>query len=208
MTNGMVRSNYRRSGLHLKITDRLLQLATPKQGEHVLDITTGTGFVSIPSASLVGEKGTVVGVDISPGMLEQAEEELKSIGIKNLELVEADAEKVIYPAESFDLITCCNALPYMSDVPRALRHWREFLHPGGRLVFNCWNEDSHPTGRLLRAVAADHGIVMSLVGRDTGTPERCRRVLKDTGYSNVNVIVEPTTIYWSASRLFDVFEAA
>lgn len=202
------RSDYRKSKLHSEMAERFLLLAAPQPGERVLDIATGTGFVSIPCASLVGEKGGVVGVDISPGMLEQAAEDLEAAGLKNLELVEADAENLDYPGESFDLITCCNALPYMSDVPRALSNWLEFLRPGGRLVFNCWSENSHATGRLPRAVAASHGIAMPVAGWDTGTPERCRATLKGAGYSHIEVIVEPTIKYWSADKLFEVFEAA
>lgn len=202
------RSNYRQSDLHAKMAERFLRLAAPQPGERVLDIATGTGFVSIPTARLVGEKGSVVGVDISPGMLEQAAEDLKAAGLNNLELIEADAEGLNYPAESFDLITCCNALPYMSDVPATLQRWHEFLRPGGRLVFNCWSEDSHATGRLLRIIAGCHDIVVPVVGWDTGTPERCRTVLIDAGYSRAEVIVEQTTNYWTANRLFDVFDAA
>lgn len=41
---------------------------------------------------------------------------------------------------SFDLVVCCNALPYMSDVPAVLRHWHSLLRAGGRLAFNCWVE--------------------------------------------------------------------
>ncbi len=202
------RSNYRQSELHAKMAERFLRLAAPKLGERVLDIATGTGFVSIPTARIVGEAGAVVGIDISPGMLEQAAEDLEAAGLKNLKLVEADAESLDYPNESFDLITCCNALPYMSNVPLALHRWHKFLRPGGRLVFNCWAEDSHATGKLLRDVAAHHRIVVPVVGWDTGSPDRCRTVLMDAGYSSVEVIVEPTKNYWPATKLFEIFEVA
>ena len=202
------RADYRRSDLHVRMAKRFIQFAAPQSGERVLDIATGTGFVAIPTARLVGEMGAVVGVDISPGMLEQAAEEITATGIDNLHLVEADAETLDNPVEHFDLITCCNALPYMADVPGALIHWREFLRPGGRLVFNCWSENSYATGRLLRSIAAQHGMALPVIGWDTGTPERCHSTLNAAGYARTEVVVEPTTMYWSASRLFDVFDAA
>lgn len=202
------RSNYRRSELHARMAERFLLLAAPKPGERVLDIATGTGFVSIPTAHLVGEKGTVVGVDISPGMLAQAAEAIHDADLGNIDLIQADAETLNYPNESFDLITCCNALPYMSDIPRSLSGWRLMLRPGGRFVFNCWSENSYATGRLIRAIASGHGINLSPIGRDTGTPERCRAILAAAGYSRIEVIVEPTSDYLSPERLIDVFESA
>lgn len=202
------RSTYRRSELHARMAERFVRLAAPQPGERVLDVATGTGFVSIPTARLVGEQGTVVGVDISAGMLEQAATAVAAEDLNNITLRQIDAEKLDYPAESFDLITCCNALPYMSDVPGAVRSWRALLRPGGRLAFNCWSEDSHATGHLLRGIAASYGLGVSVIGRDTGTPERCRTVLAAAGYARQEVLVEPTANYLSVERLADVLESA
>ena len=202
------RSNYSHSELHARMAERVLRLARPQPDERVLDIATGTGFVSIPAARLVGERGTVVGVDISPGMLKQAKAAVMAAGLSNIELVQADAEDVYYPANSFDLVTCCNALPYMADVAGALQHWQLLLRQGGRLVFNCWAEDSHATGRLLRSFAASHGIEVAVIGRDTGTPERCRNILAAAGYVRQEVVIEPTAHYLSVDRLGDVLESA
>jgi ubiquinone/menaquinone biosynthesis C-methylase UbiE len=64
------RTDYSRSKTHARLANRLVRLAAPQPDERVLDIATGTGFVAILAAQLVGERGTVVGVDISTGMLE------------------------------------------------------------------------------------------------------------------------------------------
>ena len=165
------RTDYSRSKTHARLANRLVRLAAPQPDERVLDIATGTGFVAILAAQLVGERGTVVGVDISTSMLEQATEAIVAAGVGNIELIHADAETLDYSAGSFDLIFCCNALPYMTDVPAALRLWHSLLRPGGRLAFNCWTEESYATGHLLRAIAARHGIRVAVIGQDTGTPE-------------------------------------
>ena len=202
------RSTYNRSGLHARMADHLIRLAAPRPGEQVLDVATGTGFVSIPAARLVGARGKVVGVDISGGMLKQATDAIMAAGLDNIELVQADAESLDYPAGSFDLITCCNALPYMVDVPGALRRWNALLRPGGRLVFNCWAEDSHATGQLLRTIAAAHGIRVAVIGRETGTPERCRGILAAAGFARQEVHVEPTARFFAADQLGEVLESA
>lgn len=201
------RSNYSRSELHFRMAEHLVRLAAPQTGEQVLDIATGTGFVSIPAARLVGVSGNVVGVDISAGMLKQAAEAVMTEGLNNIDLVQADAETFNYPEASFDLITCCNALPYMSDIPSALRHWYMLLRPGGRLLFNCWDEDSYATGKLLRSIANAHGIRVALIGQDTGTPERCRAILAKAGFERQEVHLEPTATFFTVDRLGDLFES-
>jgi len=78
------RANYSRSELHARMADRLLRLAALQPGERLLDIATGTGFVSIPAARLVGVQGIVVGVDISSGMLEQARQAIATARLQLL----------------------------------------------------------------------------------------------------------------------------
>ncbi len=129
---------------------RLVDIARPQPGERVLDIATGTGLVAIPTARLVGESGRVVGVDISKGMLDRASKAVEAEGLGNIELVHMDAEKLAFPASSFDLILCSSALPYLSDIPAALRLWHGLLKPGGRLAFNCRSDTSYNMGPLLR----------------------------------------------------------
>jgi ubiquinone/menaquinone biosynthesis C-methylase UbiE len=202
------RTDYSRSAVHARLADRLVRLASPQPSERVLDIATGTGFVAIPVARLVGERGTVVGVDISAGMLAQAQKAVEAANLINVEFVRADAEALGYPTATFDLVVCCNALPYMTDRLAALRHWYALLRPGGRLAFNCWAEDSYVTGYLLRNIAAKHDIRVAVIGRDTGTPERCRALLVRAGFVRPEVVVEPTANFFSADQLETALESA
>lgn len=199
------RSDYSRSKSHARLADRLAALAAPQPGERVLDIATGTGFVAMAVARLIGAAGSVVGVDLSAGMLRQARAAVAEAGLGNIELLQADAQTLPVPvdvlASGFDLICCCNALPYMPDVPAALQRWGELLRPGGRLAFNCWAEDSYATGRLLRELAARHDIQVAAVGRDTGTAERCRAVLHAAGFAHSEVVAEPTGHFFFADQL-------
>jgi ubiquinone/menaquinone biosynthesis C-methylase UbiE len=195
------RIGYGRSGSHARLAARLVRVAAPQPGERVLDIATGTGFVAIEAARSVGPQGDVVGVDISGGMLDQAAQAVSAADVRNVKLVQADAEALDFPAGTFDLICCCNALPYMTDVPAALRIWHSLLRPGGRLAFNCWAEHSYATGHLLRTIAARHGIRVAAVGRDTGTPERCRAFLTAAGFAHATVAAEATAEYFSPEQL-------
>jgi ubiquinone/menaquinone biosynthesis C-methylase UbiE len=203
------RTDYSRSQTHARLADRLVALAAPQPGERVLDIATGTGLVAIAVARSVGKQGSVVGVDLSAGMLSQARAAVAEAGFGNIEIIQADAQTLQSHgygygyglADNFDLICCCNALPYMPDVPAALQRWCALLRPDGRLAFNCWAENSYATGRLLREVAARHGIHVTVVGHDTGTAERCHAVLAAAGFARTEVVVEPTARFFSAAQI-------
>jgi ubiquinone/menaquinone biosynthesis C-methylase UbiE len=79
-----------------------LNIRSSDQGQHILDIGTGTGHLAIAAAQIVGTEGRVIGVDISALMLEQARSKVEALGLSNVEFQLADAEALNYPANSFD----------------------------------------------------------------------------------------------------------
>ena len=74
---------------HPENAKRLLDFVTVRSGQTILDLCTGTGLTAIPVAKAVRQQGSVIGVDMSSGMLAQAEAKIKAEGIQNLELIEA-----------------------------------------------------------------------------------------------------------------------
>ena len=183
------RRDYNRNDFHAKFASRLLEIAPPQPGDRVLDIATGTGLVAIPAARLVGERGKVVGIDISPGMLSQAKAVAESEGLRNVEFILTDAETVDFPEASFDLVLCSSALPYITDIPKALRLWHGFLDHGGRVAFNCWSASSFVTGSIIKEVAARHGIRLPYA-EVIDSPEACEAVLIQAGFENPVVTVD------------------
>jgi len=184
-------ANYDEDNLRARLANRLVDVARPRPGERALDVATGTGLVAIPTARRVGGGGRVVGVDISQGMLDRASKAVEAEGLGNVELIRADAEHLPLPASGFDLILCSSALPYMADIPAALRRWLGLLKPGGRLAFNCWSDASYDMGPLLRRVAGRHGIELPTTVEVVGTPDRCRAVLSGAGFAAADVLAEP-----------------
>jgi SAM-dependent methyltransferase len=67
----------------------------------------------------------------------QAEAKARAASLRNLELVAADIDELCYAPGTWDAILCSSAVPFLPDIPAALRTWREWLRPGGRVVFNC-----------------------------------------------------------------------
>lgn len=119
-------------GLHPKVAARVVEMAAPRRGEACLDVGTGTGLVARGLAAKVGKKGSVIGIDVSPGMLTLAHE--LSRGMENVTYLLQPAEALVFKDESFDLVTLSEVLTYLLDPPQALREICRVLRPAGRLA--------------------------------------------------------------------------
>lgn len=118
----------------------LLALAAPQPGEKVLDVACGTGVVTLAIATAVGSAGSVLGVDLSAGMVASAEAHAQAAGISQSQFDRMDAEALSLPAASFDLVVCALGLMYVPDADAALREIYRVLRPGGRAVLAVWGE--------------------------------------------------------------------
>src|SRR6059058_2100765 len=72
-------------------------------GERVLDLGSGAGTDSLVAAQMVGEHGHVTGIDMTASMLAKARAAAAEMGVTNVEFVEAEAEQLPFPDESFDV---------------------------------------------------------------------------------------------------------
>ncbi len=109
----------------------MLDAAQPKLTDTVLDVATGTGFTALAFAPLVQ---SVVGLDVSPGMLRQAEAYAAERGITNAVFQEGAAELLPFGDNSFDLVTCRIAPHHFLNVPQFLSETARVLKPSGRFV--------------------------------------------------------------------------
>lgn len=130
----------------------LLDRLRPAPGERALDIACGTGIVARLAHERVGG-GIVVGVDVSPGMLEVARGAAPDVTWREgsaLDLPLADTEQ-------FDVVTCQQGLQFFADRPAAARQMRRALAPGGRLGVATWLPlDQVPMFSALHEVAERH----------------------------------------------------
>ena len=165
----------------------LVELAQLQSGQKVLDVATGTGIVAIAAAQIVGDQGKVIGVDISSGMLSQAQQKIEAASLQNIELIEADADYLNFSDHSFDVIFCSSAIPWFSDIPGVVRSWYRFLKKDGLVAFSCVAEKAYITSIVYRAVSQRNGIPMSNVNEPLGTPEKCHSLLQEAGFVNIEI---------------------
>jgi ubiquinone/menaquinone biosynthesis C-methylase UbiE len=119
-------------GQHERVAVRLVDLAAPQKGEHVLDVGTGTGLVAHLVAPRVSP-GSVIGIDLSEQMMSIA----RSKQSKNVQFLGMAAERLVFKPETFDLVTMGQALAYLSDPTDALAEAHRVLRNGGRLAVSC-----------------------------------------------------------------------
>jgi ubiquinone/menaquinone biosynthesis C-methylase UbiE len=118
----------------------VVELAQPRAGDRVVDIACGTGIVARIAAARVGPTGTVVGVDLNPGMLSVARVagSTDSRPSAPLQWKEANADNLPFPDQSFDIAYCQLGLQFFADRAAALREMRRVLGAEGRLALMVW----------------------------------------------------------------------
>ncbi|WP_370980110.1 class I SAM-dependent methyltransferase [Agaribacterium sp. ZY112] len=99
-----------------------------KDGMRVLDVGAGTGEVSLLAQDLVGDKGCVIALDPSSGMLGQA----RKNGVKRASM--GLGEALPFPDNSFDMLTMGFALRHVADLRSAFKEYLRVLKPSGKLL--------------------------------------------------------------------------
>ncbi len=142
------------SWLPASVTSYALGLGNPiryaelQLGETVLDIGSGAGIDTFIAAKKVGPAGHVIGLDITPEMLERARGNQQVLGLANVEFREGMMEKIPLPDASVDVIISNGVINLSTEKGMTFRELYRVLKPGGRLIFS----DSVVNGQLPRAV--------------------------------------------------------
>jgi SAM-dependent methyltransferase len=120
------------------VNDLLLARSRLTAGEKVLEIGCGTGAFTVPIAEAVGERGEVLAADISSAMLAEARRRLAETGLRNVTLVEADAQTHEFAPAHFDLVTSRFGVMFFADPAVAFANLLHAARREGRLCFACW----------------------------------------------------------------------
>ncbi|WP_414516856.1 class I SAM-dependent methyltransferase [Nostoc sp. PCC 9305] len=177
----------------------LLEFVPLHSGQKILDVATGTGLVAIPAAEKVGSDGSVIGIDMTPGMLHQARQKIAAAKLQNIELIEADVEYFNFSESSFDVVFCCEAIVLFPDILAILQKWYRFLKPGGFVAFTCPPETAFMASLQQRICTIVLGVSLPHILEPIGTPEKCRNLLDRVGFRDIEIKIEPSGRYRTLS---------
>jgi arsenite methyltransferase len=109
------------------------KLGRLEAGERVLDLGSGAGTDSLVAAQMVGERGRVTGIDMTPAMLAKARAAAAEMGLTNVEFVEGEAERLPFGDESFDAVVSNGVIDLIPDKDAVFAELNRVLVPGGRI---------------------------------------------------------------------------
>jgi len=109
------------------------QLGRLNPGECVLDVGSGAGTDSLVAAQMVGGRGQVTGIDMTPAMLTKARAAASEMGLANIEFVEGEVERLPFLDESFDVVISNGVIDLIPDKDAVFSELHRVLVAGGRL---------------------------------------------------------------------------
>jgi len=136
------------------VSDRLLEIASPENGMHVLEIGCGTGALAIELSDQVGMEGSVLGVDVSESLLAKANERTSA---KNINFRLADAQVLPMDQSTYDLVISRFGVMFFEDSVAAFKNIGKSLKPNARIVFAAWSSvANNPWFKITRDAAVIH----------------------------------------------------
>ncbi len=178
-------------------------------GAHVLDIATGTGAVLLPAAQRVGSRGHVTGIDLSGGILKEAERAVKANNLTNVELLKMDAELLEFADQSFDAVTCAFAIFLFPNMEAALREMFRVCKPGGCVAVTNYNKVPPPfdPGRpiLIQQLIA-YGVGVRAPQPLAYTPQEVESLLSRSGFHSIETHSETNDIIYESAEDWWAFQ--
>ena len=179
-------------------------LATLKQGEIVLDLGSGGGFDCFLAATKVGSNGKVIGVDMTPEMIDKARENAGNGGYENVEFRLGEIEHLPAADNSVDAIISNCVINLSPAKNKVFAEAYRILKPGGRLMISDVVLLKELPVEVRDSVEAYIGCLSGAVLKDEYI-----RIMKAAGFKDVKIVNEttvPADVWFSDEVAKDIIE--
>jgi SAM-dependent methyltransferase len=160
-------------------------LASLKEGDTYVDLGSGAGIDCFLAADKVGKSGTVIGVDMTPEMIDRARKNAKKAGIENVEFRLGEIEHLPVADNTVDVITSNCVINLSPDKKAVFKDAIRVLKPGGRLMISDIVLLKELPEAVLQSVEAYVGCVSGAMLK-----EEYLSIVKDAGFENVEIVDE------------------
>jgi len=158
-------------------------VASLKEGEVVLDLGSGAGFDCFLAANIVGKSGKVIGVDMTPEMIEKARENARKGNFENVDFRLGEIENLPIADNHVDAIISNCVINLSPDKDRVFHEAFRVLKPGGRLMVSDIVLVSELPDSIKNSVAAYIGCLAGATMKDEYI-----KAIKSAGFKQVNII--------------------
>ncbi|MCP4184688.1 MAG: class I SAM-dependent methyltransferase, partial [Hyphomicrobiales bacterium] len=166
-------------GIHRLWKRQTIEMSGVRTGNKVLDLAGGTGDLTMKFSEIVGPEGQVVLADINDSMIKVGRDRLIDKGIVgNVNYVQANAECLPFPDQTFDCITIAFGLRNVTDKQAALESMARVLKPGGRLLVLEFSKTDNPL--LTKAYDTYSFNILPKIGKLVADDEESYRYLAES----------------------------
>ncbi|MFD1144559.1 arsenite methyltransferase [Larkinella insperata] len=158
------------------------EFAQIKPGDVVVDLGSGAGNDCFVARAETGETGRVIGLDMTPAMIDRARKNVKTRGFTNIEFVYGDIEEMPLPENLADIVVSNCVLNLVPDKPKAFTETHRILKPGGHFsISDVVLKGDLPAG-LLKDAELYAGCVSGAIQKDAYL-----QIVQDAGFTNITV---------------------
>ena len=158
-----------------------------EKGNTVLDLGSGAGNDVFVARSIVGETGKVIGVDMTPAMIDKANANKQKSGFKNVEFILGDIEDLPVKENSIDVVVSNCVLNLVSDKLATYKGIHKVLKQGGHFSISDVVVSGELTDKMKSIVELYAGCIVGAMAKD-----KYLTTIKKAGFKNVEVKKEKT----------------
>ncbi|MBO8159585.1 class I SAM-dependent methyltransferase [Thermosyntropha sp.] len=152
--------------------EKILMQAGLKKDMVMADVGCGIGYFTIPAASLVGENGQILALDLSRDMLDTLQEKITEQGIDNVVIIKNDENKLPIDNNKVDMAFLCHVVHEVEDKGVFIDEVKRVVKPGGFISIIEWEKKPTDSGPPL-----DERISRNEI----------RKVLENAGFMDITI---------------------